>query len=98
MRFITGFLIGLVLVVLAQLVIISSGAYDIAATRDDSHIEQWLLSTTMKRSVARRADEVTAPQAFTEDGMDASHPRRSARIGGVVQTPSGRLQCNESSV
>lgn len=67
MRFITGFLIGLVLVVLAQLVIISSGAYDIAATRDDSHIEQWLLSTTMKRSVARRADEVTAPQAFTEE-------------------------------
>ena len=67
MRFIAGFLIALVLVVLAQLVIISSGAYDIAATRDDSHIEQWLLSTTMKRSVARRADEVTVPQAFTEE-------------------------------
>ena len=69
MRFITGFLIALVLVVLAQLIIISTGAYDIAATRDDYKLEQWLLSTTMKRSVARRADEVTVPAAFTDEQM-----------------------------
>ena len=67
MRFISGFLIALVLLVLVQLAIISTGAYDIAATRDDYNFEQWLLSTTMKRSVARRADVVTPPKAFTEE-------------------------------
>ena len=69
MRFIAGFLIALLLVVLAQLVIVSSGAYDVAATRKDYNFEQWLLSTTMKRSVAPRADAITAPQAFTDEQL-----------------------------
>jgi mono/diheme cytochrome c family protein len=50
---------GFVLVlVLAALVFISAGAYNVAATAPHTSLTRWLLNTTQKRSVAARAGEI----------------------------------------
>jgi mono/diheme cytochrome c family protein len=52
---------GFVLVVLVgAIVVISTGAYNVAATAPHTQLTRWLMSTTQKRSVAVRADEVPA--------------------------------------
>jgi mono/diheme cytochrome c family protein len=56
-----GAIAGFVLViVVGALVVISTGAYNVAATTPHTQLTRWLMSTTQKRSVAVRADEVPA--------------------------------------
>ena len=47
--------------VVGAVVLISSGAYNVAATTPHTRLTEWLLNTTQKRSVASRADEIPDP-------------------------------------
>jgi mono/diheme cytochrome c family protein len=47
--------------VVGAVVLISSGAYNVAATAPHTRLTEWLLNTTQKRSVASRADETPHP-------------------------------------
>ena len=73
-RAIAGFV--LVLVV-GALVLISTGAYNIAATTPHTRLARWLMSTTQKRSVAARADEIPSPppvdSAMVREGFEEYH-------------------------
>ncbi len=52
---------------LAGLLIIFSGAFNVAAVAPDSAITGWLLHTTMRRSVAMRSSDIVAPKSFADD-------------------------------
>lgn len=55
-------MIGLVTIAsVGGLLTIFSGLVDVAATRPHGDVVDWILSTTMKRSVARRAADVEVP-------------------------------------
>ncbi len=64
----------LVVLGLAALIVIYTGAYDVAATRQHSPLVDWALSTLMEHSVKARADQVagTMPtdQASLEKGLE----------------------------
>jgi mono/diheme cytochrome c family protein len=67
----------LVLAVVAALVFIYSGAYNIAATEEHASLTRWAFDTTFHKSVEARANAVAAPgdlAALTMDG--AAHYRR----------------------
>jgi mono/diheme cytochrome c family protein len=51
----------LVVLAAAALLLIYSGAYDVAASEDHSAPVEWALETIMERSVAARADEIRMP-------------------------------------
>lgn len=58
---VVGVLGTVVVALLAALVIIYTGAYNVAATYPHGPVARWVLSTTMKQSVQRRAPEAPAP-------------------------------------
>ncbi len=66
-----GCLSPLILVVLllavAGLGFVYSGAYDVAATQPHSRAERWLLRTLMERSVRAHVDEVPPPPAENDE-------------------------------
>jgi mono/diheme cytochrome c family protein len=65
---------GFVLVlILGALVFISTGAYNVAATTPHNALTRWLMNTAQQRSVAVRADEVSA-----QPPIDSSMVRRGA--------------------
>ena len=56
-----------VIFVLGGIALVYSGTYNVAATSPDSKIVQWLLSTTMDRSVAMHADRTTAVAELSDE-------------------------------
>jgi len=67
MKVVTGFVLGWVVLAVAALLLVFSGFYNVAASKQDNPIIAWLLSTTMRRSVAHHADAAAAPRPSTED-------------------------------
>jgi mono/diheme cytochrome c family protein len=67
MKFVIEVLAAVVIFVLGVLAFVYSGTYNVAATSPDSKIVQWLLSTTMDRSVAMHADRSTAAPDLSDE-------------------------------
>jgi mono/diheme cytochrome c family protein len=67
MKFAAGFLTAFLVIAIAALVLVFSGAYNVAATEPHTAFVRWLFSTTMHRSVEVRGTDIRAPQNFTED-------------------------------
>jgi mono/diheme cytochrome c family protein len=59
----------ILLAVIAAVGFVYSGVYDIAADTPHHAITRWLLHTTMNRSVARRAAEISAPANLNDAAM-----------------------------
>lgn len=57
----------LILVSVGGLLIVFTGLYDVAATRTHGDVANWIFSTTMRRSVARRAADVEVPDLDDRD-------------------------------
>ena len=57
----------LVLCGLVGLAVVYTGSYNIAATEEHASFTRWALNTTQHTSVDRRADDVVAPDRFTEE-------------------------------
>ena len=68
MRFTSGLLAAIVLVILIALAVSYSGVINIAATEPDNPLTAWFLSNTMEHSVREHAKAIaTPPQARDED-------------------------------
>jgi mono/diheme cytochrome c family protein len=63
--FATGVASFLVLLVVAGLVAVYTGAYNVAATEDHASLTRWGLETSLRNSVERRAPETGAPDRVT---------------------------------
>jgi mono/diheme cytochrome c family protein len=66
-RFVTGFISALALLVIAGFAYFYSGQFDVAASSPDSAFAQWVLDTTMTRSVVAKAVSVDQPPKFTDE-------------------------------
>jgi mono/diheme cytochrome c family protein len=55
------------LAILIWLGVVFSGAYNVAATDKHFDVVRWTFHTTMHRSVATRADEISLPERISED-------------------------------
>lgn len=60
-----GFLLCLAVAVVGALVFVYSGLYDVRADKKPGAVKRWLLSTTMKRSVQTRAEDIDVPDLDT---------------------------------
>ena len=63
---IAGAAIAVALLVMAGLIVIYSGAYSIAATEEHSSAVRWAFDTTFHNSIKRNADDIKAPETFTQ--------------------------------
>jgi mono/diheme cytochrome c family protein len=63
--FILGVVATLVVTATAGLAWVYTGSYDVSATGGHGAAENWLLGTTMEKSVASRASAIAEPAAFT---------------------------------
>ena len=70
-RWLTTIVVLLCLAALAAASFIYSGVYDVAASEPHSAVSQWVLHTTMRRSVSARAKSVDAPAQFSQDQVRA---------------------------
>ena len=59
----------LLLAVVVALAFVYSGIYDVAASRSHSRLVDWVLETTMERSVAARAGELPGPLPTDEAAL-----------------------------
>lgn len=73
-----GAVIGLVLIILVALMVglgvAYTGVYNVAATQDHQPIVRWTLDTTMRNSVAGRAEDIEIPRLT--DAMVAAGAKR----------------------
>jgi mono/diheme cytochrome c family protein len=67
MRFASGFLAAIALLILAALAVSYSGIVNVAATESDNPVSAWFLSTTMQRSVRQQASGIAAPRQASEE-------------------------------
>ncbi|HET7675538.1 MAG TPA: cytochrome c [Gammaproteobacteria bacterium] len=61
MRYVYGFVIGIVLIIGGFLAYIYSGGFDVAATRDNPGWIDWIISTTREHSIEARVASVKVP-------------------------------------
>jgi mono/diheme cytochrome c family protein len=66
MRFLQGFVAALVILFIGAVTVAYSGVYNVAAGAPEIGILQWLLSTTMQRSVKSHAQGLIAPSQLTD--------------------------------
>jgi mono/diheme cytochrome c family protein len=66
-RFVLGFVFAILVLAVVGVTIMFTGAYNVAASARHSAIENWVLTTTMRNSVQRRAGDITVPASITED-------------------------------
>lgn len=60
-----GGVVGTILVgVVVWLLVVYTGAYNVAATDQHADAVRWTLDTTLRRSVAQRADDVALPESI----------------------------------
>ncbi|MBA3595990.1 MAG: hypothetical protein H0W40_01200 [Methylibium sp.] len=64
MRIAIGVLGLLALFAIAGLLVVYTGAYNVAARQQHTSLRRWAFDTTMHRSVERRAPKVAAPGRF----------------------------------
>ena len=69
MRFLLGFVTALVVLAIGALILIYSGAFNIAASVPHGPVGAWVLETTMERSVKARAEAEGAVAPVTADGL-----------------------------
>ena len=60
-----------VLLGIIGLIVVYSGAYNVAATEDHASFVRWAFDTTFQNSVARRAPEPEQPLAITQEALAA---------------------------
>jgi mono/diheme cytochrome c family protein len=87
MKFLTGIVGALLLAVAGGLLVIVSGALNVAATDPDSPMTEWVLHTTMRRSVAMRSSAIAAPKSFTEAQGKAGFQEFRAMCAGCHGAP-----------
>ena len=65
----------LAVAIVAALIFIYSGAYNVAATKENSSLKEWLLETTMESSVASHAGDIEVPDLSDDERLPsgASH-------------------------
>ena len=67
MRFASGFLAAIALLILAALAVSYSGVVNVAATEPDNPVSAWFLSNTMQCSVRQQASGIAAPRQASEE-------------------------------
>lgn len=87
MKFVIGLLAVLLFTVAGGLVIVLSGAFNVAATNPDSPMTEWILHTTMRRSVAMQSSGIAAPDSFTEAQVKAGFKEFRAMCAGCHGAP-----------
>ncbi len=66
-KIITTLLAVIILALVALVIFVYSGTYNIAASEPHSNIEEWLLETMMENSIESRAGSLTAPDLSGDD-------------------------------
>lgn len=66
MRILAGFVLCLVVLIVAGTILLYSGWYNVAATEPHAALGRWILDTAKHRSIEARADEVQVPAEFSK--------------------------------
>ena len=77
----------LLFAVISVLLVIFSGAFNVAATNPDSPMTEWIFHTTMRSSVIMRSSGIAAPNSFTEAQVKAGFKEFRAMCAGCHGAP-----------
>ncbi len=91
MKVFIGVVAALLAGLLGALLIVWSGAFNVAAIDPDSPITEWILHTTMRRSVAMRSSGIIAPKSFTDEQVRDGFEEFNAMCVGCHGAP-GRMR------
>lgn len=70
-----GIVVTVLLAIAVWLIVVYTGAYNVAATDRHADLARWTLDTTMHRSVSSRAEALDLPENFTPELIAAGGPR-----------------------
>ncbi len=92
-KFGAGFALGIVgsllLAVAVWLTVAYTGAYNVAASDPHAEVVRWTLETTMRRSIAGRADATGLPETFSGDAVAEGARHYSEYCAHCHGTPGG---------
>ncbi len=66
----------LLILIAAGLIVVYTGAYNVAATEGHAPITRWAFETTMKNSILARAEGLTPPEFMPADLREGAHEFR----------------------
>ncbi len=66
-KFLAGFVAAIIVFAAAVLAVVYAGFYNVAATRDDTIIESWVLNAAMVNSVKACAEPIIPPTGFNDE-------------------------------
>lgn len=91
MKIVLALVAALAVAVFGALLIVLSGAFNVAAVEPDSAVTEWILHTTMRRSVKVRSSGIMAPKSFTDQQMRDGFDEFNAMCVGCHGAP-GRMR------
>lgn len=91
LKFLLGFATAILLVVVGGLFVMHAGVWSVAATAQDSALVQWVLHSTMRRSVARQAQQIRQAEPPSDAGIRAGSEEYVAMCAGCHGAP-GRMR------
>lgn len=87
LKFSLGFVTAIVLAVAVGLLVTQTGAWSVAATAEDGPLVDWLLHSTMRRSVTRHAQLVRIEEPLSESKVSAGSEEYVAMCAGCHGAP-----------
>ena len=90
MKLVIGPIAALLVVLLGGLLAVLSGAFNVAATDPHSAMTEWVLHTSMRRSVAMRSSGIVAPKSFTDEQVKDGFGEFSTMCAGCHGAPGKR--------
>lgn len=92
MRYLYGFIIGIVLIIGGFLAYIYSGSFDVSATRDNPGWIDWVIGTTREHSIGARIKDVKVPANLSEPAMIADGAKHYKAMCEVCHLAPGMLE------
>lgn len=91
LKFFLGFATAIVLAVAGGLFVMQTGVWSVAATARDGALVDWVLHSTMRRSVAKHAREIRQAEPSGDAGIRAGSEEYAAMCAGCHGAP-GRMR------
>src|SRR6476646_5011953 len=87
MKILIGLIGALFIGLLGGLIVVLSGVVNVAAIDPDSAMTDWILHTTMRRSVATRSSGIVVPKSFADEQVRDGFEEFNAMCAGCHGAP-----------
>lgn len=87
MRFFSGVVVTILVLIVAGLIIIYSGLYNVSAANKEPGVSRWILSTTMDNSVEKHSEGIIVPDLNSPEMFKEGFTNYNSRCKGCHSAP-----------